>query len=107
MKFSKIKLLIGLTFCAICQLSTNAQPGVLDIVLKTANNYESILVEKHASDIVCISIFNKKNQIVYTAKHSLLKMDKIYCELPKGIYTVMIANVNKPNRVLKYKINLD
>jgi len=107
MKFSKIKLLIGITLCAICQLTTNAQPGVLDVVLKTANNYESIAVEKHMSDIVCISIFNKKNQLVYTAKHSLLKKDKIYCELPKGLYTVMIANVNKHNRVLKYTINLE
>lgn len=107
MKNSKI-LIIFITLC-LGQYIVNAQPGVLDIVFKSqsGNLQEIITIENQIDDIVSISIFDDKNQVVHNTKHYFAKSDKVLCILPKNIYTVVIANVNKNKRLQTYQVNLE
>lgn len=104
----KFKLLLLMVIFGISHLASKAQPGVLDFVLKssTGNTQETVTVKNQFGDIVVVSIFDDKNQIVYTSKYSSKLTDKAYYRLPKGIYKVIIMNANGNKRPLSYQINL-
>lgn len=84
-----------------------AQPGVLDIVFKTANVKESIITNQNNGDVVLISIFDEKNQIVYQANHLISNVNKVYCDLPRGKYKIVITDVYYGSKILVEYIKLE
>lgn len=109
MKNLKLKTSLLIAVFAISQFVANAQPGILEVVLKSTstNIKETITIGNQIGDISAISILNSKNQIVYQAKHSIGQSTKVFCELPKGVYRITTANVNGRNKQITYQINIE
>jgi len=104
-----LKILIFFITLAFWQHTANAQPGILDIVFKSkkGNIQETVTVDNQIADIISISIFDNKNQIVHRKKHSLAKSNKVLCILPKNIYRVVITNVTGSRRLQTYRVNVE
>lgn len=109
MKNLKLKPALLIAVFAISQFVANAQPGILDFVFKSNKSHvqETITMGNQVGDIVAISIFNRKNQIVYQAKHSIGQSTKVLCNLPKGYYRIAILNLNDQAKQKGYQINLE
>jgi len=78
-----LKFLTLIALLAMIHLTAKAQPGILDVVLKTTNIQESIVLDKPKGGIVLISIFNSENQVVYQTKHLVTRSNKVFCEFSK------------------------
>jgi len=100
------KFLSLIAILAIIHLTAKADPGILEVVFKTANVQESILLEQRIGEIVLVSIFNSENQVVYQMKHVISKSNKVFCKLSKDVYTVVIADLNNRNKNQIHRISL-
>jgi len=109
---SQLKKLALIAIISFGYLAVNAQPGVLDMILRNADNSNTQIVtsNNYGDEIISVQVVNEiENSTVYEAKVFINASSKtrLNCNLPKGSYKVIFTSLKQQTKTAMFKIMLD
>lgn len=95
-----IKFLLLVAILGLCQLTVNAEPGVLEAIFRSFENSNTQIITSNSyeDEMVLIRVVDEnENSIAFEASMfvSAYSKTKLNCELPRGNYKVVFINIEQ------------